>query len=207
MHNRKVGTRSAEGQPRSGSSNGEHSSQNCQLWGGYWIPLQAPETSLEQDNTDGEAESQHSGSEHDEGALWEGSSLGNNGRVDNLNECALLCFIKLGYLELACKDVEDRLVVFHIPQLTDVFETSFGNTPLRHNKFAGGPALRAAKFRELRAHALQFPLCLHHIAVLTGCVGLHSLDLHFSRSDLCAESRCRFDQGTCLAIELDHACA
>jgi len=163
-----------------------------------------PEASLGQDNTNREAESQQSDSDHNEAALREGSSLGSSFMVDNLNKRILLCFVEFGSLEIAYEGVEDRLVVFRIPQLPDVFETSFGSAALGHNKLPESPFSDSPSFASC-AHALQLLQCLHHIAVLTGCAGLYSLNLHFARRVLSVESRCRQDQGMCGALELDHA--
>lgn len=82
---------------------------------GFWITLEVPEAGLEQCNEESDEEPNCSGPDHDEAALRRGFSVGRNSRINDLDQCALLCLVQLGNLELPRKDIENRLVILDVP--------------------------------------------------------------------------------------------
>ena len=142
--------------------------------------------------------------DHDEAALREGSLVGRNGEIDDLYKCALFGLIQFSNLEMPRKVFEDRLVVFHLAQLADVFEAASGTRPLE--TLSSSPVLFSLSLpvSPTACEGSPTPAVPAPTGRVSGCIRLHPLNLRLPHSDLRPQGCGRFDEGARLAIGLDH---
>jgi len=161
-----------------------------------------PEAGLHQRQQDSEKESHYRASDHDEAAFREGSLVGRNGGIDDLDERALLGLVELGNLKLSRQNFKDCLIVFYVAQLADVFEACFGNLALG----TISPSLAVSSEPPSLANCARMLSNSRWACTNWAFSRLHtspSLNLHFPGCDLRSQSRGRFDQGARLAAEFN----